>query len=205
MMRLIEKGLMFGNLFEVSSSALVDRYNRALKHLTGKTTALKAVLGLARFDGELTDAMLCAPALGVAGIGELWGLARRTPPLVKRAPLRAAAKQPGPPTVAAARAAVRAGSSTAGSGGWWPWMDSAESDARRAAEDNASPRADRSAAGKGKSAAQPKVRSLFFVRTSFFYIFVCSFFFFSVVCLREAAPRRGARAEHRLRRPLLAE
>jgi hypothetical protein len=40
MKRLIEKGLMFGNLFEVSSSALVDRYNRALKHLTGKTTAL---------------------------------------------------------------------------------------------------------------------------------------------------------------------
>ena len=38
MMRLIEKGLMFGNLFEVSSTALVERYNRALKHLTGKTT-----------------------------------------------------------------------------------------------------------------------------------------------------------------------
>ena len=140
---------------------------------------------LGGFDGELTDAMLCAPALGVAGIGELWGLARRTPPLVKRAPLRAAAKQPGPPTVAAARAAVRAGSSTAGSGGWWPWMDSAESDARRAAEDNASPRADRSAAGKGKSAAQPKVRSLFFVRTSFFtFLFAHSSSFLLFVCAK---------------------
>lgn len=40
MKRLIEKGLMFGNLFEVASPALVDRYNRALKHLTGKTTKL---------------------------------------------------------------------------------------------------------------------------------------------------------------------
>lgn len=40
MKRLIEKGLMFGNLIEVSSPALVERYNRALMHLTGKSTAL---------------------------------------------------------------------------------------------------------------------------------------------------------------------
>lgn len=40
MKRLIEKGLMFGNLVEVSSPQLVERYNRALKHLAGKTTAL---------------------------------------------------------------------------------------------------------------------------------------------------------------------
>jgi len=40
MKRLIQRGLMFGNLIEVSSSALVERYNRALKHLTGKTTKL---------------------------------------------------------------------------------------------------------------------------------------------------------------------
>lgn len=40
MKRLIEKGLMFGNLVEVASPALIDRYNRALKHLTGKETAL---------------------------------------------------------------------------------------------------------------------------------------------------------------------
>ena len=39
MKRLIQKGLMFGNLVEVSSPVLVERYNRALKHLTGKTTA----------------------------------------------------------------------------------------------------------------------------------------------------------------------
>lgn len=40
MMRLIKRGLMFGNLIEVSSPALVARYNRALEHLTGKSTAL---------------------------------------------------------------------------------------------------------------------------------------------------------------------
>ncbi|MGB8815581.1 MAG: DUF6638 family protein [Paracoccaceae bacterium] len=40
MKRLIEKGLMFGNLIEVSSPALIERYNRALKHLAGKETKL---------------------------------------------------------------------------------------------------------------------------------------------------------------------
>lgn len=40
MKRLIEKGLMFGNLIHVASPALVERYNRALKHLTGRETAL---------------------------------------------------------------------------------------------------------------------------------------------------------------------
>ncbi len=40
MKRLITKGLMFGNLIEVSSPALIERYNRALKHLTGKQTKL---------------------------------------------------------------------------------------------------------------------------------------------------------------------
>lgn len=40
MIRLIEKGLMFGNLVHISSPALIERYNRALQHLAGKTTAL---------------------------------------------------------------------------------------------------------------------------------------------------------------------
>ncbi|GFE65237.1 DUF6638 family protein [Litoreibacter roseus] len=40
MMRLIEKGLMYGNLYHVSSPALVARYNRALERLSGKQTAL---------------------------------------------------------------------------------------------------------------------------------------------------------------------
>ena len=40
MKRLIEKGLMFGNLNRVDSPVLVERYNRALRSLTGKQTAL---------------------------------------------------------------------------------------------------------------------------------------------------------------------
>ena len=40
MHRLIKHGLMFGNLFHVDSPALVDRYNRALEHLTNKRTQL---------------------------------------------------------------------------------------------------------------------------------------------------------------------
>ncbi len=40
MHRLIQSGLMFGNLVHVASPALVERYNRALKSLTGKTTKL---------------------------------------------------------------------------------------------------------------------------------------------------------------------
>ena len=40
MKRLITKGLMFGNLIAVESPALIERYNRALKALTGRTTAL---------------------------------------------------------------------------------------------------------------------------------------------------------------------
>ena len=40
MIRLIQRGLMYGNLFHVASPALVERYNRALKHLTNQTTSL---------------------------------------------------------------------------------------------------------------------------------------------------------------------
>ncbi len=40
MMRLVKAGLMFGNLVPVSTPALVERYNRALEHLIGQTTAL---------------------------------------------------------------------------------------------------------------------------------------------------------------------
>ncbi|TGD67467.1 hypothetical protein EYC08_02050 [Tabrizicola sp. WMC-M-20] len=40
MKRLIAKGLMFGNLIEITSPALIDRYKRAMKHLCGRETAL---------------------------------------------------------------------------------------------------------------------------------------------------------------------
>lgn len=40
MKRLIQRGLMFGNLIRIDSPALVERYNRALERLIGKRTAL---------------------------------------------------------------------------------------------------------------------------------------------------------------------
>jgi Family of unknown function (DUF6638) len=40
MKRLIQRGLMFGNLIRIDSPALVERYNRALERLAGKRTAL---------------------------------------------------------------------------------------------------------------------------------------------------------------------
>lgn len=56
MQLLIEKGLMFGGLIEVASPALVERYNRALKHLTGKTTALANFhIDLSGFSPEVGD------------------------------------------------------------------------------------------------------------------------------------------------------
>lgn len=56
MKRLIAKGLMFGNLIRVDSPALVERYNRALKQLTGKTTGLSEFhIDLSGFSPEVGD------------------------------------------------------------------------------------------------------------------------------------------------------
>jgi len=56
MIRLIKHGLMYGNLFPVTSPALVDRYNRALKHLTGKTTKLDDFhIDISGFSPEIGD------------------------------------------------------------------------------------------------------------------------------------------------------
>ncbi len=56
MRRLIEKGLMFGNLVEVSSPALVERYRRAMRHLTGKETALADFhIDISGFSPEIGD------------------------------------------------------------------------------------------------------------------------------------------------------
>ncbi|MCC5974399.1 MAG: hypothetical protein JJT81_10160 [Rubellimicrobium sp.] len=53
---LIEKGLMFGNLIPVESPALVERYNRALAHLTGRTTALPDFhIDISGFSPEIGD------------------------------------------------------------------------------------------------------------------------------------------------------
>lgn len=56
MNRLIQSGLMFGNLIPVDSPALIERYNRALKHLTGKTTALNDFhVDISGFSPEIGD------------------------------------------------------------------------------------------------------------------------------------------------------
>ena len=56
MHRLIEKGLMFGNLIRVDSPVLVERYNRALKSLTGKQTKLDEFhIDIAGFSPEVGD------------------------------------------------------------------------------------------------------------------------------------------------------
>lgn len=56
MRRLIEKGLMFGNLVEVSSPALVERYRRAMRHLTGKESALADFhIDISGFSPEIGD------------------------------------------------------------------------------------------------------------------------------------------------------
>lgn len=56
MKRLITRGLMFGNLIEVSSPQLVARYNRALKTLTGRETALTDFhIDLSGYSPEIGD------------------------------------------------------------------------------------------------------------------------------------------------------
>lgn len=56
MNRLIRLGLMFGNLIPVDSPALVERYNRALKHLTDKQTTLTDFhIDISGFSPEIGD------------------------------------------------------------------------------------------------------------------------------------------------------
>lgn len=56
MRRLIERGLMFGNLVEVAAPVLVERYNRALRHLTGLETALTSFhIDISGFSPEIAD------------------------------------------------------------------------------------------------------------------------------------------------------
>lgn len=58
MKRLIERGLMFGNLIHVDTTALVERYNRALEHLTGKATALTDFhIDISGYSPEVGDAL----------------------------------------------------------------------------------------------------------------------------------------------------
>ncbi len=56
MHRLIEKGLMFGNLVRIDSPVLVERYNRALNHLIGKNTEQKVFhIDISGYSPEIGD------------------------------------------------------------------------------------------------------------------------------------------------------
>lgn len=56
MHRLIEKGLMFGNLIRIDSPVLVERYNRALNHLSGKKTSQKVFhIDISGYSPEVGD------------------------------------------------------------------------------------------------------------------------------------------------------
>lgn len=56
MLRLIERGLMYGNLVEISSPSQVERYNAALEKLSGRRTALESFhIDLSGFSPEIGD------------------------------------------------------------------------------------------------------------------------------------------------------
>ncbi|MGB7241114.1 MAG: DUF6638 family protein [Sulfitobacter sp.] len=86
MKRLIQKGLMFGNLFHVDSSALVERYNRALEHLTGKTTKLMDFhVDISGFSPEIGDELGDPLYLNHQGVNRqfiLLSMDQRTCPLL---------------------------------------------------------------------------------------------------------------------------
>ncbi len=69
MHRLIEKGLMFGNLVRVDSNVLVERYNRALKHLTGRETEQKVFhIDISGYSPEIGDELGDALYLNHKGV-----------------------------------------------------------------------------------------------------------------------------------------
>ena len=69
MHRLIERGLMFGNLVRVDSPVWVERYNRALEHLTGRTTALEEFhIDISGFSPEVGDELGDPKYLNARGV-----------------------------------------------------------------------------------------------------------------------------------------
>lgn len=86
MRRLIEKGLMFGNLIRVDSPVLVERYNRALKALTGKETDLTEFhIDISGFSPEIGDAFNDDRYLNQEGVNRQFILLttdQRTAPLL---------------------------------------------------------------------------------------------------------------------------
>lgn len=69
MHRLIENGLMFGNLIRVDSPILVERYNRALKHLTRfETTLTDFHIDISGYSPEIGDELGDDQYLNHAGV-----------------------------------------------------------------------------------------------------------------------------------------
>ena len=69
MHRLIANGLMFGNLIRVDSPVLVERYNRALKHLIGKTTEVAEFhIDISGYSPEIGDEFGDQQYLNHAGV-----------------------------------------------------------------------------------------------------------------------------------------
>lgn len=86
MKRLISRGLMFGNLIEVASPALIDRYNRALHKLTGRRTQLPDFhVDISGFSPEIADELDDALYLNPNGVNRQFILlttAQKTAPLL---------------------------------------------------------------------------------------------------------------------------
>ncbi|MEH6520377.1 DUF6638 family protein [Sulfitobacter sp.] len=86
MNRLIRAGLMFGNLFHVHSPALVERYNRALQHLTGQQTALMDFyIDISGYSPEIGDELGDPLYLNHKGVNRqfiLLSVDQRTAPLL---------------------------------------------------------------------------------------------------------------------------
>lgn len=86
MLRLIRNGLMYANLVEVSSPALVARYNRALEKLTGRRTALESFhIDMSGFAPEIGEEFGDANYLNPEGCNRqfiLLSLAQMRAPLI---------------------------------------------------------------------------------------------------------------------------
>ncbi len=85
MNRLIEAGLMFGNMVHVTSPVWVARYNRALKRLTGRETTLSDFyIDISGFSPEVADDLDDPLYLNPQGVNRMFILLT---PDQKRAPL----------------------------------------------------------------------------------------------------------------------
>ncbi len=86
MNRLIKHGLMFGNLFHVHAPALVERYNRALHHLTDKRTDLTDFhIDISGYSPEVGDELNDHLYLNHQGVNRqfiLLSMEQRTAPLL---------------------------------------------------------------------------------------------------------------------------